>query len=201
MLLEHKGGSPTIHDSAVVSPNAVVSGDVTIGAETVVLAGAVLTSEGAPLTIGPRCIVMENSTVRASKAHPCSIGNHVFIGPQVHIVGADIAPRCFVSTGAIIFNGAKLEEGCMLSVHGVVHINTRCPASTFIPMGYAAFGDPARLYGPHQAMELHRRVASRGFTSSVFGFDSSDMSIPDSVEVLCDRYLKSLLEHAGDKEL
>jgi len=201
MIIEHGGKKPKIDKSAVVAPSATISGDVRIGAETCVLAGAVLTSEGTPLKIGPRSIIMENVVIRASKVHPTTIGHHVFIGPQVHISGAFVSPRCFISTGAILFNGAMLEEGCLLAVHSVVHMNTTCKASTFIPAGFTLYGKPARLYNPADALELHRKIASKGFTKTVFGFDSSEMSIPLSVETLCERYLKSLLTHSDDREI
>ena len=42
MLVEHLGQSPRIHPDAVIAPGAVVSGDVTIGADCQVLHGAVI---------------------------------------------------------------------------------------------------------------------------------------------------------------
>jgi len=43
-----------IHASAYVAPNATVCGEVTVGAESRVLFGAVLTAESGPVTIGER---------------------------------------------------------------------------------------------------------------------------------------------------
>ena len=42
MLLEHQGKRPHIHETAYIAPTATVCGDVTIGAESRVLFGAVL---------------------------------------------------------------------------------------------------------------------------------------------------------------
>jgi len=198
-LIKHRGAKPAIHETASIAATAVVSGDVTIGEDTVVLAGAVITSEGAPVSIGARCVVMENAVIRGAGRHPCTIGHHVLIGPHGHVCGATIAPRCFLSTGATVFNGSVLEEGTRMAVHSVVHIDTFCPASTFIPAGHTAFGEPARIFRPDEALSLHRLVAAKGFTRTVFGFDSTEMGIPDSVELLCDRYAGALHKHAVDR--
>ena len=52
MILSSGTKRPKIHSSAYVAPTATVAGEVTIGAESAVLHGAVITSEGAPVAIG-----------------------------------------------------------------------------------------------------------------------------------------------------
>jgi uncharacterized protein len=60
MIVEHRGKRPNIHPTAYIAPNAVVSGDVTIGPDSRVLYGAVLTSEGAPTLKKVRRLVSNN---------------------------------------------------------------------------------------------------------------------------------------------
>ena len=45
MLIEHRGARPTVDPSAYVAPNAVLSGEVHVGASARILFGAVLTAE------------------------------------------------------------------------------------------------------------------------------------------------------------
>src|SRR5918994_7710936 len=71
---EHLGARPRIHRDAVVAQTAVVSGDVTIGADCQLLHGAVVTSEGGPIILGENVIVMENAVIRGSAANPVHIG-------------------------------------------------------------------------------------------------------------------------------
>jgi len=82
MLLEHKGKRPHIHESAYIAPTATVCGDVTIGAESCVLFGAVLVAEGGPVAIGEHCVVMEQAVLRGTARHPVRVGNHVLVGPH-----------------------------------------------------------------------------------------------------------------------
>ena len=91
MIYEHLGARPRIHDTAVVAPSAVISGDVTIGPNCQVLHGAVITAEGGPITLGEHVIVMENALFRATAANPVHIADHVLVGPMAAISGATIA--------------------------------------------------------------------------------------------------------------
>ena len=151
MRIEHVGQRPMIDPSVVVAPTAVISGDVRVGAGTVVLAGAIITSQGAPVRLGQHCIVMEHAVIRGAGKYPCRLGNHVLVGPHAHIAGATVHGRAFLATGAAVFNGAVLEEGVVVAIKAVVHIATRCLAGTGVPIGHMAFGDPATIYAPHEA--------------------------------------------------
>src|SRR5207253_1484986 len=108
MILEHGGKRPRIHASAYVAPNATICGEVTVGAESRVLFGAVLTAESGPVTIGERCIIMENAVIRGVAHNPASLGHHVLVGPHAHLSGCRVEDDVFIATGACIFNGAAI---------------------------------------------------------------------------------------------
>ena len=82
MLLEHRGKRPQIHECAYVAPTATICGDVTVGANSRVLFGAVVTAEGGAAEIGAECIVMENAVVRGTQKHPVRIGDHILVVPE-----------------------------------------------------------------------------------------------------------------------
>ena len=69
MLLSHEGHKPTVHESAVVAPTAVLCGDVTVGAGCQIGFGAVAVAEGQPIRLGSRVIVRDNVVIRSSRAH------------------------------------------------------------------------------------------------------------------------------------
>lgn len=201
MQVRHRNKRPKVHQTAVVSPGAILSGDVTVGAHCRILAGAVVTSEGAPVVINECCVIMENAVIRGSGPFPCWIGDHVLIGPHAHISGAHIEAGCFVATGATILNGALLGEGTVVAIHAAVHIAARCPAGTVIPIGHIAIGDPIRIYSPEKSWDAMEALAKVGFTSVVFGFDSSTMNNGDATREVCDRYVRALLSHREDRVL
>lgn len=199
MLVEHDGKQPFVAESAVIAPTALISGDVHIGADTVVLAGAVVTAQGAPVRIGNACVIMEHAVIRGAGQHPTTIGNHVLLGPHTHISGATVSDGVFIATGASVFNGATLESGTVVTINAVVHIGTRCPAGTLVPIGHIAFGNPARIVAPSEAPSIHRELAALGFTNLVFGFDTKSLADPNTIEALCLRYSKALGRHRADR--
>lgn len=168
---------PKIHAGAYVAPNAVVSGDVTIEEGCAVLYGAVITAEGAPVVVGANTVVMENAVLKASGGSamqfPLTIGESCIIGPGAYVVGATLEPGCFIAAGAKVFNGATVEEQTSVALGAIVHVRTRVPAGHHVPMQHIAFGDPATVYPPDRASEVHRAMA---FFQDVFNLaDAPDV--------------------------
>jgi len=201
MIIEHRGARPQIHAEAVVSPAAHLLGAVTIGPGTVVLAGAVIVAEGAPVRIGRECVLMEHAVIRGAGSDACTIGDHVLVGPHAYVCGATIESECFLATGVAVFNKARLGRGSTVAVHGVVHVATQCAADTFVPAGQVALGDPAVIYAAADVRDMHTALFALGFTRTVFGFESSHLTNADATRELCRRYSRSLLRHRADRVL
>jgi carbonic anhydrase/acetyltransferase-like protein (isoleucine patch superfamily) len=83
-----------------VASNAVVCGDVTIGAGCRIMYGAQIITESGSISIGHECIVMENAVLRRSSRHPLRVGNNCLVGPNAHVVGCTLEDEVFIATGA-----------------------------------------------------------------------------------------------------
>ncbi len=175
MIVSSNAKKPKIHSSCYVAPSATIGGDVTIGSGCAVLHGAVIVSEGAPLTIGSDTVIMENAVLKASGGSvlrfPLSIGERCIVGPHAYVVGATIGDGCFVAGSVKIFNGATLEDGSGVALGAIVHVRTRLPKGTSVPMQHIAFGDPATIYPPEKAPEVHKLVA---FYETVFNLEPGE---------------------------
>lgn len=198
MQFEHLGASPRIHAEAVVSPTAVISGDVTIGPGSQVLHGAVITAEGGAITLGENVIVMENALIRATSANPVHIGDHVLVGPMASISGATIGDEVFLATGTRIFNGAKVGRRSEVRINGVVHLRTVLAPETVVPIGWVAVGDPAQLLSPDRHEEIWAAQRELDFPGYVFGLDRDT---PDLMVQLTERYGRGLARHANDTQV
>lgn len=199
MILSSGTKRPKIHSSAYVAPTATIAGDVTIGAECAVLHGAVITAEGAPVTVGPGSVIMENAVLKASGGsalqYPLTIGSRCIVGPHAYIVGADVGDGCFIASGAKIFNGARLEEGSGVALDGIVHVKARLAAGASVPMQHIAYGDPATIAPPEKAPEIHAKI---DFFASVFNLEPGEAVRARAAET----YAKFLRKtHAQDAAL
>jgi carbonic anhydrase/acetyltransferase-like protein (isoleucine patch superfamily) len=194
VLIEHEGKRPTVPDSAYVAPTAVLCGDVTLGPDCRVLFGAVLTAEGGSVELGERCIVMENALVRGRQSHPAVLGDHVLVGPHAHVNGARIEHDVFLATGVSVFPGAHVGHGSEVRINGVVHVNTRLPEGTTVPIGWVAVGDPADLFPPDAHEELWAVQRRMDFPRTVFGLERTEATM----ERVSARYAESFGRHRGD---
>ncbi len=198
MILEHQGKRPRIHASAWVAPNATICGDVTIGAESRVLFGAVLTAESGPVAIGERCIVMENAVIRGVAHHPAALGDHVLVGPHAHLSGCTVADDVFIATGACIFNGATIGARATVRIRGIVHVRTRIPADGVVPIGWVALGDPVRLFSPKDHEEISKVLGELNFARTVFGDEPAtrgETRMPERSR----RYARALGSYRSDR--
>jgi carbonic anhydrase/acetyltransferase-like protein (isoleucine patch superfamily) len=198
MLIRHRGEQPSIDPSAWVAPTAVLSGRVEIGAGTVVLHGAVLTSEGGRVSLGSHCVVMENAVLRGSRRHPLTIGDHVLIGPRAYLTGCSVESGVFLATGATVFNGATVEEGAEVRINGVVHIKTRIPAGTTVPIGWVAVGDPAEILPSKEHDRIWAIQERLDFPGEVFGMERGDDQAA-LIQAITERYSGALGRHRDDQ--
>jgi carbonic anhydrase/acetyltransferase-like protein (isoleucine patch superfamily) len=197
MLIEHAGRRPKIHASATIARGAIVSGDVTIGENTCVLHGAVITSQGGAVTIGSNCVVMEHAVIRASKRHAVTIGKNCLVGPNCHVTGATIEHNVFLATGSAIFNGAVVRQRATVRIHGVVHVNTTLPEDSVVPIGWIAVGSPAEIRAPNEHDEIWAIQRQLDFPGTVFGMkraEKGESMMPEAME----RYCQALAHHKDD---
>jgi carbonic anhydrase/acetyltransferase-like protein (isoleucine patch superfamily) len=167
MVLTHRGASPTVDPTAYVAPTAVLCGGVRIGAGARILFGAVLTAEDGTITVGERCVVMENALVRGRAKSPVTLGDDVLIGPHAHVNGATIQAGAFIATGAALFPGARVGEGAEVRIHGVVHVNSTVAPGATVPIGWVCVGD--QVLPPDRHDDIWAIQRELDFPGTVYG--------------------------------
>ena len=199
MILSSGTKKPNVHLSAYVAPSATISGDVTIGAGCAILHGAVVVAEGAPVIVDADTVVMENAVLKASggstSQFPLTIGKSCLIGPNAYVVGATVGDGCFVAAGARVFNGANLEGACTVAIGAIVHVGTHLARGTLVPMQHIAHGNPATIYAPDRAAEVHAKL---DFFSDVFNVEAGDDVRARAAQTYA-RFLRKV--HAQDARL
>ncbi|WP_219419270.1 gamma carbonic anhydrase family protein [Pseudonocardia nigra] len=138
---------PDIHPDAYVHPDAVVIGNVTIGAEASVWPTAVLRGDDGRIEVGPRSSVQDGSIIHCTATQPTIIGAEVTVGHNVHIEGATIGDRALISSGSVVLNGATVGEGAVVAAGAVVSPKAEVPARRM------ALGVPARVREGHEVPE------------------------------------------------
>ena len=138
---------PDIHPDAYVHPDAVVIGNVTIGAEASVWPTAVLRGDDGRIEVGPRTSIQDGSIIHTTAVQPTIIGVEVTVGHNVHIESATIGDRALISSGSVVLNGSVVGEGAIVAAGAVVSPNAQIPPRTM------ALGIPARVREGYEVPE------------------------------------------------
>lgn len=197
MLIEHQGQRPRIHATAYIAPTATICGQVTIGENSRVLFGAVITAEGGPVEIGAECVVMENAVIRGTRRHPTRLGNHVLVGPRAYLTGCTVEDNVFLATGVAIFNGAHIGTRAEVRINGVVHLKTNLLPDAVVPIGWVAVGDPAQILPADQHDKIWAIQEPLDFPREVFGLERAPAGETIMPE-LTRRYSRFLSKHQQD---
>ena len=200
MLLEHDGAAPRVHPSARIAPTAVLCGDVTIGANSSMGFGAVLTAESGPIEIGANCVIMDTAVIRGLKRNPVRLGDNVLVGPRTYLAGCEVADSVFLATGATVFNGARIGTRATVRINGIVHIRTVLPADAIVPIDWIAVGDPAQILPPNEHERIWAVQKELDFPHYVFGV-SGRPPLGSVMEQVLPRYAQVLGRHKADREL
>jgi carbonic anhydrase/acetyltransferase-like protein (isoleucine patch superfamily) len=114
-LLEYRGKTPTIDETAWVSPNATLIGDVTIGPNTVVWPGVFLRAEFAPIKIGEFCTIFDGVMMftRSDKS-PIHIGNYNIIETGSCIFGTFMEDYIQIGENSVIYERSSIGEGAVI---------------------------------------------------------------------------------------
>jgi carbonic anhydrase/acetyltransferase-like protein (isoleucine patch superfamily) len=109
------GVAPRVAPDAFIAPNAVVIGNVEIGAQSGIWFHCVLRGDTNYIRIGARTNVQDGTIVHVNPGGDFTeIGDDVTIGHAAIIHACLLRNRAFVGMGATVLDGARIEEGGVL---------------------------------------------------------------------------------------
>jgi carbonic anhydrase/acetyltransferase-like protein (isoleucine patch superfamily) len=130
---------PRIHPDAFVHPEAVVIGDVVVGAWSSVWPGAVLRGDDGDLVVGERTSIQDGCVVHTWEEHPTRIGSGCVIGHMAHLEGCHVADQVLIGSGAIVLRRAIVESNALVGAGALV------PPGKRVPSGAQAVGVPVQI--------------------------------------------------------
>lgn len=132
LILPYRDILPRIHPSAFIAPNAVVIGNVEIGAHANIWFNVVIRGDDAPIRIGAGANIQDGTVVHVThdvpqgdisqggEHIPCLIGDDVAIGHLALLHGCTLEPGAFVGMKACVMDKAVVQSGAMVAAGAVV---------------------------------------------------------------------------------
>jgi carbonic anhydrase/acetyltransferase-like protein (isoleucine patch superfamily) len=147
--------TPTIDDTAFVHPDAVVIGDVTIGARSSVWPCAVLRGDYGRILVGEETSIQDGAIVHAVPMYPTVIGSRCVVGHLAHLEGCTIEDEALVGSGSIVLHEAVVGTGATVGANAVVANRKH------VPPGSLALGVPAQIHYERSDLALIRLSAEQ----------------------------------------
>lgn len=140
MNRSYKGIGPRIHETAYVSDECVIVGDVQIGEDASVWFGSVLRGDVNYIRIGARTNIQDQTIIHvSSKGLPTIVEEEVTVGHRVTL------HACYVERGCLIGIGAILMDGVRVGANSIVGAGTLLTPGTQIPPRSLVIGSPGRV--------------------------------------------------------
>lgn len=145
-IFPYREKKPMIHADALISPLAIVLGDVEISEGTSIFPGAMIRGDVAKITIGRFSNIQENAVLHGGdvydgdqlKGHlPVEIGDYVTIAHGAVIHGSRVEDVSMIGINATVFEGSVVGEGSIIGMNAAVTQNTRIPSRS-VAVGVSA---------------------------------------------------------------
>lgn len=139
LILPFDGKAPRIHTSAYVAPNAVIIGDVEIGADSSVFYGVVIRADVGAIRIGERTNIQDNSVLHVDSGVSNILGDDVTVGHQALVHGTRVGDGTLVGMSSSLLSGATVGSGSLIAAGATVL------EGQDVPDGVLAAGLPAKV--------------------------------------------------------
>src|SRR5271169_2293362 len=164
--------APSIHPEAYVHPDAVVIGDVTIGARSSVWPCAVLRGDYGEILVGEETSIQDGTVVHAVPMFPTVIGSRCVVGHLAHLEGCTLEDESLAGSGSIILHRAVVGTGATVGANAVV------PNGRIVPPGALAIGVPVEIREGRSDRALIRLSAEQ-YVANAARFAAELRRLPD----------------------
>ncbi len=133
-----------------IASNAVITGDVVLGAGVNVWYGSVIRGDVARITLGPRVNIQDGCILHADYDQPQDIEEGVVVGHAAMLHGRRIGRDTLVGIGARLLTGSEVGEHCLIAAGSLVTEGRRIPDNSVV------MGIPGKVVRAIQPEELQR---------------------------------------------
>src|SRR3954469_3305579 len=119
-IYEYKGRTPIIGEDCYVAPTATLIGDVTLHDGASVWFGCVLRGDVAPIVVGKRSNIQDNTIIHGEAGCPTTIGQDVTVGHSAIIHAATVGDRVLVGMGSVLLSRCRIGEDTIIGARALI---------------------------------------------------------------------------------
>jgi len=144
-LRSYKGVLPIVGKNAYIDNSAVLVGDITLADDVSIWPLVAARGDVNTITIGARTNIQDGTVLHVTRksshnpnGNPLLIGDDVTVGHQCMLHGCQLGNRILVGMGAIIMDGAIIEDDVFIGAGSLV------PPNKTLKSGYLYVGNPVK---------------------------------------------------------
>ena len=133
-----------------------ICGQVAVGDEVTVFAGAQVRGDCAFIAIGDGTNIQENCCLHVSGGAPLAIGANVTVGHGAILHGCTIEDNVLVGMGSIVMDGAHVGRDCLIAAGAIVTEGKEFPPRSLI------MGVPAKVVRELSEEQIEAQITRAG---------------------------------------
>ena len=141
----YKGITPKLGDGIYIDNSSVIVGDISMANDVSIWPLVAARGDVNKITIGARTNVQDGTVLHVTRksisnpdGHPLIIGEDVTIGHKCMLHGCQLGNRILVGMGAIVMDGAIIEDDVFIGAGSLV------PPNKTLISGYLYVGNPVK---------------------------------------------------------
>lgn len=124
--------TPQVGHEVYIAKGAIVTGTVKLGDHSSIWFNAVLRGDIERIEVGHHTNIQDNAVIHVADDLPCLIGDYVTVGHSANVHACTVGPRTLIGMGAIVLDGAVVEQECIIGAHALVPPGKRIPAGSMV---------------------------------------------------------------------
>jgi len=150
----YKGILPSIGSDNYIDESAILVGDITLSDDVSIWPLVAARGDVNTITIGSRTNIQDGTVLHVTRkslenpqGNPLIIGSDVTVGHKCMLHGCQLGNRILVGMGAIIMDGAVIEDDVFIGAGSLV------PPNKTLVSGYLYVGNPVKQARPLKESE------------------------------------------------
>jgi carbonic anhydrase/acetyltransferase-like protein (isoleucine patch superfamily) len=153
-IRSYKEVLPAFDQTNYIDSSAVMVGDISLGVDTSIWPLVAARGDVNTITIGQRSNIQDGSVLHVTRksagnpeGNPLVIGDDVTVGHKCMLHGCILGNRILVGMGAIIMDGAIIQDDVFIAAGSLV------PPNKALESGYLYVGNPVKQVRPLKESE------------------------------------------------
>lgn len=140
MIELYQEHNPSVHPEAWVHSQAVLIGDVSIGARSTVWPGCVLRGDQGAIRIGAETSIQDGTIAHATGgSSTTTVGHGCVVGHRAILHGCFVEDECLIGMGAVLLDNCRIGRFSIVGSGAVVPVGRSYPERSLL------LGMPARV--------------------------------------------------------